>query len=215
MPATAGGLTEPHGLEPGWQRFAVARYPPGGRAASAALQERVRFGRCRLPRNLRCRPGRRCGRGRQDSCQIAVCLSVANDQASLCIAACGVPVAERCLSPRSAASPDSGAGHLRYPEVSSHAAPLIRPERHVPHSIASLRRRLTVALVSRLPRCPPAADRSEGKAGMERDTVRLASHTRIPGIALAGCSVQAPTCRLPDRDPARHPRTCAEERSGR
>jgi hypothetical protein len=30
----------------------------------------------------------------------------------------------------------------------------VRPERHVPHSIASIRRRLAVALVSSLPRCP-------------------------------------------------------------
>jgi hypothetical protein len=30
----------------------------------------------------------------------------------------------------------------------------VRPERHVPHSIASIRRRLAVGLVRMLPRCP-------------------------------------------------------------
>jgi hypothetical protein len=37
------------------------------------------------------------------------------------------------------------------------AAPPIRPERHIPDSIATLRRRSTVALAKRLPRCPYCA----------------------------------------------------------
>ena len=57
------------------------------------------------------------------------------------------------FSPLGGASPASGR-HLRYPEASGRAAPPIRPERHVPHSIASVRRRLAVALIQRLPRCP-------------------------------------------------------------
>ena len=75
--------------------------------------------------------------------------------ASLCIAAYGFLVAERCLSPLAAASPGGGSGHLRHPGASGRAAPPpVRPERHVPHSIASIRRRLAAGLVRRLPRCP-------------------------------------------------------------
>ena len=40
------------------------------------------------------------------------------------------------------------------PRVTDPAAPPIRPERHIPNSIATLRRRLTVALASTLERCP-------------------------------------------------------------
>src|SRR4051794_39711631 len=57
------------------------------------------------------------------------------------------------FSPLKPASPRGGSRHLRYPKASSRAAP-VRPERHVPHSIASIRRRLTVGLVHLLPRCP-------------------------------------------------------------
>src|SRR5215217_7294353 len=53
-----------------------------------------------------------------------------------------------------AASPADGSRHLRYPKASGRVAPPIRPERHVPHSIASIRRRLAVALIQGLPRCP-------------------------------------------------------------
>jgi len=68
---------------------------------------------------------------------------------SLCIAAYGFLVAERrCFSPLGAASPRTGSQHLPYP-----TAPL-RPERDVVTSIATVRRRLTVALVSTMPRCP-------------------------------------------------------------
>src|SRR5215210_6136257 len=55
--------------------------------------------------------------------------------------------------PLSSASPRDGSRHLRYPEASSRAVPA-RLERHVPHSIASIRRRLTVDLIRALPRCP-------------------------------------------------------------
>ena len=58
------------------------------------------------------------------------------------------------FSPLSTASPANGPTGLRYPRVSSPAAPPVRPERHVAFSIASVRRRLTVALVQTLPRCP-------------------------------------------------------------
>src|SRR5881296_3644394 len=50
-----------------------------------------------------------------------------------------------------------GAGHRRglpFPTVTDPEAPPIRPERHVPNSIATIRRRLIVALARTLPRCP-------------------------------------------------------------
>ena len=46
------------------------------------------------------------------------------------------------------------AKHLVFPTVIDPADPPIRPERHVPTSIPTLRRRLTVALANRLQRCP-------------------------------------------------------------
>ncbi len=47
--------------------------------------------------------------------------------------------------------------HLRYPTVTDREAPPLRPERHIPNSIATVRRRLIAALISRLPRCPCCA----------------------------------------------------------
>src|SRR3712207_4973703 len=52
--------------------------------------------------------------------------------ASLCIAAYGFLVAERCLFPLGAASPSRGSRLLCSPKASSRAAPPpVRPERHV------------------------------------------------------------------------------------
>lgn len=50
--------------------------------------------------------------------------------------------------------PPKAARRLAFPVVDDPAAPPARPERHVPTSIATLRRRLTLALVQRLSRCP-------------------------------------------------------------
>ena len=58
------------------------------------------------------------------------------------------------FSPLRSASPRTGSRHLRHPKISARAAPPIRPERHVPNSIATLRRCLTVHLINALPRCP-------------------------------------------------------------
>ena len=48
----------------------------------------------------------------------------------------------------------SEAKRLRYPRAGGREGIPIRPERHNPFSITSVRRRLTVALARRLPRCP-------------------------------------------------------------
>src|SRR3954454_24745929 len=46
------------------------------------------------------------------------------------------------------------AGVLSFPVVADPTHPPIRPERHAPTSIPTMRRRLTVGLARRLPRCP-------------------------------------------------------------
>jgi hypothetical protein len=46
--------------------------------------------------------------------------------------------------------PPRGSKNLPFPTVTDPAAPPLRPERHVPNSIATLRRRLAVALANRL-----------------------------------------------------------------
>src|SRR4051794_29091715 len=49
---------------------------------------------------------------------------------------------------------DPGSGRPSAPRATGRAARLVRPERHSPASIATLRRHLAVALMRRLPRCP-------------------------------------------------------------
>ena len=72
--------------------------------------------------------------------------------ATLCIAAYGF------LDPResgpSPSAPRRGSEALSFPVVHDPEAPPIRPERHVENSIATLRKRLTVALARSLYRCP-------------------------------------------------------------
>src|SRR5689334_4428059 len=48
----------------------------------------------------------------------------------------------------------SEAQRLRYPRAGGPEGIPVRPERHNPSSITSVRRRLTVALARSLPRCP-------------------------------------------------------------
>jgi SRSO17 transposase len=50
--------------------------------------------------------------------------------------------------------PPRGSRNLPFPTVPDPADPPLRPERHVPNSIATVRRRIIDALVRRLPRCP-------------------------------------------------------------
>jgi len=48
---------------------------------------------------------------------------------------------------------------LPFPKVIDQQAPPLRPERHIPNSIATMRRRLVLTLVRNLPRCPCCAGR--------------------------------------------------------
>src|SRR5207237_2251992 len=74
--------------------------------------------------------------------------------ARLCIAAYGFLVSEReTIPPQDLIAPGCSR-NLPFPPVIDPAAPPLRPERHVPNSIATMRRRLAHALVQRLSRCP-------------------------------------------------------------
>ena len=78
--------------------------------------------------------------------------------ATLCIAAYGFLISERETIPPSGPRSTSAASRdLPYPRVIDPEAPPLRPERHIPNSIATMRRRLIVALVRSLPRCPCCA----------------------------------------------------------
>jgi len=75
--------------------------------------------------------------------------------ATLCIAAYGFLIARtRRHSPLSTSFSPRSSRDLPFPAVTDPEAPPIRPERHIPNSIATVRRRLIVALTRTLPRCP-------------------------------------------------------------
>ena len=78
--------------------------------------------------------------------------------ATLCIAAYGFLISERETIPQEIVPPRSSR-NLPYAKVTSPEDPPLRPERHVPNSIATIRRRLVAALATTLSRChaaPPA-----------------------------------------------------------
>jgi hypothetical protein len=74
--------------------------------------------------------------------------------ASLCIAAHGFLIAERGALPPQDQLPSRRSRICNSRRVPDPGAPPIRPERHIPNSIATGRRRLIVALARTLPRCP-------------------------------------------------------------
>ncbi len=70
--------------------------------------------------------------------------------ATLCIAAYGFLISERETIPPSGPRAAPLFQTPAVPRVTDPEAPPIRPERHIPNSIATMRRRLTVALAKRL-----------------------------------------------------------------
>jgi len=75
--------------------------------------------------------------------------------AILCIAAYGFLISEReTIPPQDLVPPRCSRNNLPYPTVTDPEDPPLRPERHIPNSIATMRRRLIAAIVRRLPRCP-------------------------------------------------------------
>ena len=77
--------------------------------------------------------------------------------ASLCIAAYGFLIPSRRRFPPQNRLPPHTSKRLAFPKVIDPVAPPLRTERHSPNSIATLRRRLTAAIVRRLSRCPCCA----------------------------------------------------------
>jgi hypothetical protein len=80
--------------------------------------------------------------------------------ATLCIAAYGFLISERETIPPQEIVPPRSSRNLPYAKVTSPEDPPLRPERHVPNSIATMRRRLVAALATTLSRCPCCAARN-------------------------------------------------------
>ncbi len=74
--------------------------------------------------------------------------------ASLCIAAYGFLIALRGMIPPSASARPKGGPMPHLPSGRRPRGSPVRPERHVSNSMTTMRRRLTLALVQRLSRCP-------------------------------------------------------------
>ena len=97
--------------------------------------------------------------------------------ATLCIAAYGFLISEREAIPPSRPLDQAPPGGWPIRRLSTPQIPL-RPERHIPNSIATMRRRLIVALVRTLPRCPCcSAPMTRHPRRKNPDAVRL-----VPGI---------------------------------
>ncbi|MGY4363283.1 hypothetical protein ACVWZR_002466 [Bradyrhizobium sp. i1.3.1] len=79
--------------------------------------------------------------------------------ATLCIAAYGFLVSERETIPPRDLVPLGRSRNLRFPTVTDPEAPPRRPERHIPNSIATMRRRMIVATARNLSRCPIVSPR--------------------------------------------------------
>ena len=77
--------------------------------------------------------------------------------ATLCIAAYGFLISERETIPPSAPRSTAMVQKAGIPEGYRPRGSPLRPERHIPNSIATMRRRLVLALVKNLPRCPCCA----------------------------------------------------------
>ncbi|WP_280968914.1 MULTISPECIES: hypothetical protein [unclassified Bradyrhizobium] len=74
--------------------------------------------------------------------------------ATLCIAAYGFLISERETIPPSGSHSSGRSKNLRFPKITGQEVLPLRTERHIPNSIATMRRRLSVALLSRMQRCP-------------------------------------------------------------
>jgi SRSO17 transposase len=80
--------------------------------------------------------------------------------ATICIAAYGFLISERETIPPQQIVPPGFSRNLPYAKGTSPEDPPLRPERHVPNSIATMRRRLVAALAATLSRCPCCAARN-------------------------------------------------------
>ena len=75
--------------------------------------------------------------------------------AMLCIAAYGFLVMERAaFPPPQKPAGDYSARNLPFPKIIDPEAPPLRTERHQPHSLTTVLRKLTIGLAKTLDRCP-------------------------------------------------------------
>jgi len=74
--------------------------------------------------------------------------------ATLCIAAYAFLISERETIPPQQQAVPGGSKKLLFPKLTDQGDMPLRPERHVPNSIATLKRRIAAALARSLPRCP-------------------------------------------------------------
>jgi hypothetical protein len=81
--------------------------------------------------------------------------------ATMCIAAYAFLIAERGLFSQEKLEINLDSRNLGFPEVKDPEAAPVRPGRHNPTSIATLRKTLIVTLVQRLPRCPCCQRRND------------------------------------------------------
>jgi Transposase DDE domain len=77
--------------------------------------------------------------------------------ATLCIATLRIPDLRKEDDSPQRLVPRRCSSRLPFPKVTDPETPPLRPERNIPNSIATLRRRLVLALVKNLPRCPCCA----------------------------------------------------------
>ncbi len=89
--------------------------------------------------------------------------------ATLCIAAYGFLVSERETIPPQDLVPLRGAKNLPFPMVTDPDAPPLRTARHVPNSIATMRRRLVVALAGTLSRCIKSDAAFDNRGGADEN----------------------------------------------
>jgi hypothetical protein len=78
---------------------------------------------------------------------------------TLCIAAYGFLISERETIPPQDHVPPGCSRNLPFPVVTDPAAPPLRPQRHIPNSIATIHCAMVVAIARMLPRCPCCARR--------------------------------------------------------
>jgi DDE family transposase len=79
---------------------------------------------------------------------------VFHHHATLCIAAYGFLISERETIPPQERGPPRSSRNLAFPQGTDPEELPLRPERHIPNSIATMRIRLANAIARTLPRCP-------------------------------------------------------------
>ena len=191
---------------PGARRLPAERAAPGGvapgrvaRGGGASPRSTGSRPCPRPPRSRRSPPERSCARASSATSRSlsrnsgwgtsrAAAGAASTTTPALCVAAYGFLAAERCrFCPLRAGDPDSARSPSGRPATAP-ATPPVRPERHSPASIATLRRHLAVALMRRLPRCPCCLRslRAAARSPVVHDTVvfRLLSGFGVVSIDL-------------------------------